>query len=361
MSKRVKVWIQRFKDRRAPMLQWIDPDTGARKSKSVNKSKNIKTNDPDADAEKARADLEYELNHGLHQERCRLEWERFRQMFQDEYVPGLRPRSQEKYNTVLDVFETIIKPDRLGAITERTVSAFVKGLRERKIGKKVGLEPITIKNYLIALKACLSWAAEQKLLPKLPAFPTIKAPKKKPQPIPTESFEKLLAKAPDDQTKAFLLCGWWAGLRLSEALYLQWERSEKFPWIDLEGNRIVLPAAFAKSNEDDWIGMHKTLRQALVSLPRSGNRVFTFTAQYGSRPLSRAALTHRILRLAKLAGVKLGMHKLRKGFGCRMAKALGKGGAAILHEVMRHSSMQVTMDYYANVDDAKQTAIDLLT
>jgi integrase len=55
------------------------------------------------------------------------------------------------------------------------------------------------------------------------------------------------------------------------------------------------------------------------------------------------------------------MHKLRKGFGCRAAKALGKGGAAMLHELMRHSSMQTTMDYYASVDDALQAAIERLT
>ena len=61
--------------------------------------------------------------------------------------------------------------------------------------------------------------------------------------------------------------------------------------------------------------------------------------------------------MAEEAGVKLSMHKLRKGFGCRVAKMLGKGGAAMLHELMRHSSMQVTMDYYASVDDALQDAI----
>ena len=63
------------------------------------------------------------------------------------------------------------------------------------------------------------------------------------------------------------------------------------------------------------------------------------------------------MALAKKAGVRLSMHKLRKGFGCRAAKILGKSGAPMLHELMRHSSMQVTMDYYASVDDAKQDAI----
>jgi hypothetical protein len=33
----------------------------------------------------------------------------------------------------------------------------------------------------------------------------------------------------------------------------------------------------------------------------------------------------------------------------------------VLHELMRHSSMQITMDYYASVDDALQDAINQLT
>jgi hypothetical protein len=55
------------------------------------------------------------------------------------------------------------------------------------------------------------------------------------------------------------------------------------------------------------------------------------------------------------------MHRLRKGFGCRVAKQLGKGNAPILHSLMQHSSMPITMDYYASVDDALQDAISGLT
>jgi integrase len=61
--------------------------------------------------------------------------------------------------------------------------------------------------------------------------------------------------------------------------------------------------------------------------------------------------------MAKQAGVKLSMHRLRKGFGCRVAKQLGKGNAPVLHRLMRHSSMQVTLEYYASVDDVLQEAI----
>ena len=349
-EQRVHVWVQRFYDRPTLILQWVNPDTGQRKSKSS------KTTDPEK-AEIARRDLEYELNHGTFQESSRLEWERFRELFEGEYLAGLRPRTRERYNGVLDVFEQIIKPEKLGAVTERTISLFVKGMRERKRpGNAVGLAPMTIKNYLVALKTALGWAVQQKLLSTLPNFPKIRVPKKKPQPIPAESFEKLLAKAPDDHWRVYLLCGWWAGLRLSEGRHLRWDPSDSFPWVDFEGNRIVLPAVFAKSAKDQWVPMHPVLRQALAELPRNGPEVFPFKTRHG-KPLSRGAISHRVLDMAKKAGVKLSMHKLRKGFGCRVAKNLGKGGAAMLHELMRHSSMQVTMDYYANVDDALQDAI----
>jgi integrase len=220
---------------------------------------------------------------------------------------------------------------------------------------------MTMKNYLIALKTALAWAVDQKLLPSLPKFPTIKVPKKKPQPIPAEAFEKLLDKAPGALWRAYLLCAWWGGLRLSEARHLQWDPSDSLPWIDFEDDRIVLPAIFAKSDEDQWVPLHPILRQALSELPRTGPEVFPFRSRRGGGPLSRNGITNRILDMAKRAGVKLSMHKLRKGFGCRVAKKLGKGNAPILHSLMRHSSMQITMDYYASVDDVLHDAIKELT
>jgi integrase len=354
-EKRVTVYILRPKDRPTLQLQWVDPDTAARKSKSTG------TDDP-GKAEKARADLEYQLNHGLYQEASRLDWQRFRELFEAEHLAGLRHKTRLKYTTVLDVFEQIINPDTLARIRERTISLFVKGMRERKTRKRtVGLAPMTIRNYLVALKTALGWAVEQKLLPSLPTFPEIRVPKRKPQPIPAESFERLLAKAPDPLWRAYLLCGWWAGLRLSEARELRWESCEELPWINFEENRIVLPAVFAKSAQDQWVPLHPVLRQELAELPRTTHLVFPFRSRKGGGRLSAEGLSSRVRLMAKQAGVRLSMDRLRKGFGCRVAKQLGKGNAPILHELMRHSSMQITMDYYASVDDALQDAISGLT
>src|SRR5437870_4261194 len=198
-ANRVRVWVQRFADRDGLVLQWFDPDTGKRKSKSTG------TSDP-ADAEARRSDLEYELNHGKYQESSQLDWEQFRQLFENEHLPGLREKTRLKYTTVLDVFEQIINPKKLRSVNERVISAFVTGMRARKRPRdRVGLAPMTIRNYLVTLKTALGWAVEQKLLPTVPNFPAIKVPKKKPQPIPGEAFERLLEHAPDDHWRAYLL------------------------------------------------------------------------------------------------------------------------------------------------------------
>jgi integrase len=118
---------------------------------------------------------------------------------------------------------------------------------------------------------------------------------------------------------------------------------------------------FAKSAEDQSVPLHPVLRQTLAALPRTSPEVFPFRSRRGGGRLSRVGITTYVRHLAKKAGVRLSMHKLRKGFGCRVAQLLGKGRAPILHELMRHSSMQITMDYYANVDDVLQEAISELT
>src|SRR5262245_52393428 len=104
-EKRVTVWVQRFKDRKHLMLQWTDPDTGKRKSKSA------ESNDPDQ-AETARADLEYELNHGKYQQASTMAWERFRELFEEEYLSNLRESTRLRYDDVFDLFEALCSPGR---------------------------------------------------------------------------------------------------------------------------------------------------------------------------------------------------------------------------------------------------------
>jgi integrase len=160
-----------------------------------------------------------------------------------------------------------------------------------------GYSPKTIHTSLQLLRSALGWAKRQKLIPEVPAFPEVEVPRKKPHPVPAESFERLLAKAEDPTVRAYLLCGWLGGLPLEEAYLLEWEPTERAPYLELARDGVVLPAEFVKAAEDQWVPLDPVLRQALESLPRRGPRVFRFTGR--GRELKCNSVSCRIVWLAR--------------------------------------------------------------
>jgi integrase len=344
----VVVWVQHCCDRPYLDLRWHDPVTGRPRRKSAGTCNPL-------EAERKRANLEYELNHGLYREASGMSWERFRALFEDEYVAGRRLNTRRNFDATLDLFEKICPVGRLRSIDERAVSAFAAGLRKepgRRKGSE-GMMPSTIKIRLQYLHTTLSWAVHQGLLPKVPRFPAVKVSKKDPQPVPVEAFERMLAKAKDDNMRAYLLTGWLAGLRLTEASLLEWEPTEAAPYLDLGRNRIILPAEYVKADRDQWLPLDPQLRQVLERLPRQGKKVFRFHNSRGA-PLTVNGISQRVADLAEKAGVRLTMKALRRGFGCRYS---GKVSAHVLQRLMRHASLKVTMTYYANIDDAVEEAV----
>jgi integrase len=330
------------------MLQWHDPETGKRKSKSAG------TADP-KQAESARADLESDLNAGRYAEASRMTWERFRELFEEEYLPNCRPRTRQVYDNVFNLFERVCGARPLRSVNARTVSAFAAGLRKLPgRGGAPGMQPLTVKVRLQFLHTALAWAAQQGLIPSVPAFPGVKVPKRKPQPVPVESVERLLDKADDPELRVLLLCGWLAGLRRKEAMALEWEQADDAPWVDFDRERIWLPGTLVKAVEDQWVPLDPKLREALLSLPRTGRKVFHLMAHGDRNELRPTSVSNRIAAVAKAAGVKLSMKSLRRGFGCRYA---GRVPAQVLQRLLRHANIKTTMDYYANVDDAVEEAV----
>jgi integrase len=346
-GRRIHVWVQPFKGREHLMLQWHDPETGKRKSKSSGTSHR-------GLAEMKATELAYELNHGLHQEASRMSWEKFRGLFEEEYLPDLRPKSRRRYGEVLDRFERLCQPRTLAGVNERTLSALVAAMRKEVVKGRVGFAPATIRHTLVILHAALEWAVRQKFLPAVPAAPEVTVPKKRPQPVAVEAFERIYAKAQGDpQMQAYLLTGWLAGLRLEEAYQLEWEPADKAPWVDALRRRIWLPAEFVKAGRDEWLPVDPELWDALDALPRRGRKVFHFADGRG-RVISPGGVSKRVRDLARRAGLKLSMHTLRKGFGCRYA---GRVPAQVLQKLMRHANIRTTMDFYANVDAAVEEAV----
>jgi len=285
-----------------------------------------------------------------------MTWERFRELFEAEYLPNCRPKACSEFRTTLDLFERLCNPRTVRSVNERKVSVFTAEMRKLpgRAKGQVNMMASTVKIRLQQLHTVLRWAEDQKLIAACPKFPSVKVPKKWPQPVPAESFEKLLDKA-RGQMRTFLLCGWLAGLRLDEARSLEWEETDKAPWVDFVRDRIWLPAGFVKAVEDQWVPLDPALREALLALPRQGPKVFSLTAWgKGKRVLSLQALSCRIVTLAREAGVRLTMRSLRRGFGCRYA---GKVPAQVLQKLMRHANIQTTVGFYANVDAAAEEAV----
>lgn len=329
---RITVRIQEFADRATLQLQWYDPVTGQRRTRSA------RTADPEL-AERARADLEYELNHGLAGEPSQLTWAAFRQAFEAEHVAALRAHTQRGYRLTLDTFERDCQPGLLASVDQRVLSRWTALLRQR-------IKPSSIVLRLSHLRCALRWAADQDMLARVPKFPRVEVPKRLPRPVPAEMTERLLAAVGEDAAlRAYLLCGWLAGLRRQEATVLRWEPSEEWPWIDLAGRRIWLPADFVKGRRDQWIPLDPGLQAALEALPRHGERVFEGTSDVWYK---------RLRKLAAAAGVRLNMRALRRGFVCHYA---AKVPAQVLRQLARHADLSTTLDYYANVDQAVEQAV----
>ena len=347
MPERARVRVHRFADRKNLVLLWRDPATGRVRTRSAG------TADP-ARAEELRADLEYELNHGGLAGGEKITWARFRQLFEEEHLAARRPNTRNNYRVLFDHFERIARPAGLRGVSERTVSAFAAALRSRPCrGSKAGMCAATVHRMLGSLRAALRWAAGQGLIAACPKFPHVKVPKKRPQPVPAEAVEKLLAAAPDADWRAYLLCAWCAGLRRDEARRLEWAPSERRPWLDLGRDRVVLPAEAVKGCEDQWVPLDPLLKAALLALPRRGRRVFRLT--WGGEPCaSGSAVSGRVGDIARKAGVRLSYRALRRGFACRYA---GKVPAQVLQRLMRHSNIATTVAYYANLDAAVEEAV----
>ncbi len=334
-EKRVTVYILKQPDRPFLKLEWVEPETGKRRSRSA------KTADPE-DAEKARADLEYELNHGLAHEPSKMPWESFRQTYEEEKLAGGREATRKKAGYVFDAFAELAHPKNLGVITERTLSRYATQLREK------GYKPATIQGHLAYLRAALRWAADQKLIPAAPKVIMPKVPKKKLiRKIVAEEFERLLAAAPDDCWQAFLHTAWHTGMRRNEMLDMTWESDGGRPWVDFAAKRIWIPAAYNKSNADQWIPLHPDL--AAVLLPRRQARGRLFPLSESPREVSR-----KFTKIARLAGLKITLHDLRRSFGSRYAPHVQ---APVLQRLMRHADIKTTLAYYTNVDDVLDEAI----
>jgi len=334
MQDRIVVWKIKQADRPNYKLEWLDSATGRRKSISA------KTADAEA-AEKARNDLEYELNHGTYKEKSKTTWKDFRDAYDREKLAAGRDGSRKKAGYVFKSFEKFAAPKTLGQITSRTVSTYAAKLRDLDMAKP------TIHGHLSYLRAAFRWAVGQGMMTELPKFEMPDLPKKiKIRKISAEEFERLLLKAPSVEWRALIAIAWYTGMRRNEILALTWNDRDR-PHIDFGEARVRIPAAFNKSDDDQWIPLHPELADILREVPNRAGNLFSF-----AHLPNEASRTFGVI--AKAAGFKITLHDLRRSFGSRYAAVVP---AQVLQRLMRHANIATTLKFYTEIDDHLEAAI----
>ncbi len=219
MSEEIKVTVCRYRDRPNLVLRYVDPLSGKQKTKSA-------CTTDEGEAIKAAGKWEAELRSGRYQAPSRLTWAEFRKRCEAERLSAMPESSRVAYRVALDHLQRIIDPDRLAKVTPQVMSRFQAEAR------KQGMKGTTLARHLRHIKACLRWAERQGLMAKAPAIEMPKLPKgqslAKHRPVTAEEFDRMVAVVPkirkrDAAAWERLLRGLWlSGLRLSEAVALDW-------------------------------------------------------------------------------------------------------------------------------------------
>ncbi len=369
----IKVYVVEFGDRPRYQLQWRDPITQRKRTKSTNIKRTGLARER-KQAERLAAELESQLLAGAGGLPSRLGWAEFRERYEREVVPGLAKQTGVKIRVVFDRVAKELNPSRLRDITEARLSHLVVVLREG------GVAETTIAAYLAHLKATLNWAVRQKLLAARPAFPKVHRLKKsngrpmKGRAITTEEFERMLKAVPGvvgqaaaQSWKRYLEGLWTSGLRLGESLDLWWDRPEKIlPIFPKDGRPMLqVPGELEKGNADRLLPVAPEFAMLLDGTPereRTGP-VFCLEGRLGH--YREWQVSKIVSKIGKAAGVKVyvnpkdpekvkyaSAHDFRRAFGVRWAARLMP---AQLMELMRHESIETTLRFYVGTD-AQRTA-----
>lgn len=317
--------------------RWSVPGSTRRRVQS------LKTAD-ETEADRLRADLEYELNHNISRAASiKLSWEAFSEKILEERYATYPKQSQVKIKSLLKKFGDVNKPKLLSDVDEQMLTNYATHLRKK------GLRPASIKTHLSNLRSVLRWAVRQKLISSAPNVEPVRVPKKNHVRVLSDNEYAVLLASLKPDWALFVQVAWLTGMRRGELLGLRWEQQETCAWIDWQHNRIQIPAEACKAKENQWIPMHPNLAELLAKHRQDRGRVFSLTE-------NQAEVSKAFCRRARWAGVKCSLHDLRRSFGTRYARVVP---AQILQRLMRHASIKTTLEYYVNLDDSLDAAIKL--
>ena len=378
---RIKVYLMRLAGRRFWECQWKDPITGKLKTKSTKTA--IKR-----DAERFAGAHAESLNAGNLRTVLNTKWNYLADRYEAEALPSRAKKTAYKFTGMRRWLKKLIDPEYAITIDSDLISKFQSKLRAE------GQSEATIKGHLSALRACLNWADNLKLIPEVPRFVMPKRINRAKGRALTQAEYDLYVttmetEVGDDHKAGFrrLIEGLWlSGLRIDEAIRLTWEPTFDGISVDLSGDvaRLRIEANEDKSSTAaQLLPITPDFADFLLAVPphlRHG-RVFRPTIDGMKSEFMRSDTCSDILcrigRKSKIVvaeyrpkpGAKeprrkyASAHDFRRTFGTRWAPLVTPQQ---LQQLMRHSSIETTMTFYVKtetkeVERATQDAMHQLT
>ena len=362
----IEVVVYKVGDRTNWVMRYTDPRTGRRITRSTGTSNRRQ-------AERVAGKWESELRAGKYRKSVDTHWPEFRERYEKQVAVEQAKGTLDKVIAVLNAVEESLAPKRVRDIdADALVDLKQKWLESRT--------PSTVGGYLGGVPSAMTTAVEWGILPRVPKFPKIRRNKgvklMRGRAVTPEEFDLMLAATPkvvgDEPASSwqFLLRGFWtSGLRLSEACSLYWD-GLRGHCVDLTGRLplFIIRGTLEKGKQDRHLPMAPEFADLLLTVPKDqrDGRVFSPAAKRPGRP---APKTHRIGEIIAAIGEVAGVcvdadattgdaikfasaHDLRRAFGERWAKRVMP---AVLQTLMRHASIQTTMQYYVSLE-AEATA-----
>lgn len=213
------------------------------------------------------------------------------------------------------------------------------------------VEPATVKRDFNTIHAMLNYAKRLDYISRNPSdgLTLIHIPRKLPHALTKSEVNLLLSECKKRNRQLFcMVClAYYAGLRLSEIIHLQWS--------DIDNERKLLairikPGFEPKDKREHRIPINEKLFSILMNYKRTTN--FKLEGDYLFRSITgsiyeRRNLYRRLQRVAKHIGFKLNWYTLRHTFATHLAQ---RGVTSIiLQRLMRHSSITTTEIYYIGI------------
>jgi integrase len=242
--------------------------------------------------------------------------------------PGISKWTIKKDALTLKLFREAIGDCDIRTITSAKIDQFANVCLTR------GAKPVTVNGYLRHLKAALSYAADNELIPKRPKVKMVKVNRESvaERILSPETLQNIIKTATPDFGR-YLTVLLWTGGRRREILGLTWQA------IDFTRKSVLLTQT--KGHKDRRVPLLPEAISALEPIKKDIGRVFP-----NWHPDTASKWFHA---LALQCGAEARLHDLRHS----CAFYLLKSGVPIqvVKEILGHANLSTTMIYSHVVDD----------